>query len=93
MLKASLVDAVWIAGFYLITYGIFKNTNPLTNVSQLVLFGVISIGWAYFWEIYSLKNKRWEYVSAMPVIAGAGLTPLVQLFLTGITMFAIVFYV
>ena len=91
MFKASSVDAVWITIFYLITYFIFKNENPLTNNYQLGLFFAISITWAYIWEIYSIKNKRWEYSKNMPKIAGAGVTPLVQLFLTGVVSFYIAF--
>ena len=53
ILRASGVDSVWITGFYLITYFIFKNLNPLTNYYQLLVFFIISISFAYFWEIYS----------------------------------------
>lgn len=92
IIKASLVDAVWITGFYFITYAIFKNENPLTNYLQTLLFLAISISFAYGWEIYSIKNNRWKYSKAMPLVLGAGLTPLVQLFLTGITSFWLVFH-
>ncbi len=91
MFKAASVDAVWIAGLYLITYLIFKNENPLVNNYQLGLFFIMSIAWAYFWEIYSTKNKRWEYSKKMPLVFGAGLTPLIQLFLTGTLSFYIAF--
>lgn len=89
--KASSVDAILIAGFYLITYVIFKNENPLMNNYQLGLFFIMSIAWAYLWEIYSIKHKRWEYSKNMPIVMGVGLTPLVQLFLTGILAFYITF--
>lgn len=91
MLKASSIDAIWITGFYLITYFIFKTVNPLNNYLQLIVFFVITISFAYFWEIYSLKNKRWEYADSMPTVARVGLTPLIQLFITGVLSFYIVF--
>jgi len=91
VLKASTVDGLWISSFYLITYFIFKNTNPLNSYYQIILFFIISILWDYFWEIYSTANKRWEYSENMPLVAGVGLTPLIQLFLTGILSFYIIF--
>lgn len=91
ILKASTVDAVWITSFYLITFAIFKNENPLNNPYQLALFAGLSICWAYGWEAYSLKNKRWEYSKTMPLIGGVGITPLVQLFLTGLSALYLAF--
>jgi len=35
-------------------------------------------------ELVNLKLGRWEYTSAMPTIFGIGLTPLIQLALTGL---------
>ncbi|MBM3206319.1 MAG: hypothetical protein FJZ43_01730 [Candidatus Staskawiczbacteria bacterium] len=91
--KASIVDAVWITIFYVITFFIFKNENPLKNYYQLGLFFSISIVWAYFWEIYSTKHKRWEYSNQMPIFLKAGVTPLIQLYITGIIAFFIIFLV
>lgn len=79
ILRASFFDGIWIVAIYLITGG------------QIILFSVISILFAYFWELYSVGNKRWEYSAQMPLIFAAGLTPTFQLFLTGIMTLYIVF--
>lgn len=88
ILRASFFDGVWIAVIYLITYLFFNNKNIFSDYYQITIFSVISIVSAYFWELYSVKNKRWKYSSKMPLILGAGLTPVFQIFLTGlITLF------
>lgn len=71
MLKASAIDAAWIGTIYLIAG------------QNIVLFSVIAIAWAWAWEFFSLKLGRWEYSVQMPRIFGVGLTPLLQLFITG----------
>lgn len=72
ILKAAIFDAFAIAIIYYMTQG------------SIILFAVFCIMFAYFWEWYSLKKKKWEYSSSMPVILGVGMTPLFQLALTGL---------
>ena len=91
MLKGGIFDGFAISITYFITYIIFKNISPLESYLQLSLFVVISVISAYAWEIYSVSNKRWEYSKKMPVILGAGLTPLFQLAITGLLAFYWIF--
>jgi ABC-type multidrug transport system permease subunit len=93
ILKAAIVDGLWISTFYLITYYIFGYVNPFNNYLQLLAFLVISVLFAYAWELYSVKNRRWEYAKTMPLILGAGITPLVQLVTTGVVTFYLLFNV
>jgi hypothetical protein len=76
ILKAAVFDGVSITLIYSISYFAFKNYS-------IFIFSAISIAFAYFWEIYSIKEGRWEYTSKMPKIFGVGLTPTFQLFITG----------
>lgn len=91
ILRASLYDGLWIVLIYLITYIPFRSINIFDNYFQIIAFSAVSIIFAYFWELYSIKNKRWEYSSKMPLIFGAGLTPTFQVFLTGLMSFYIIF--
>ena len=84
ILKGAVFDGLAISLIYFFTYLIFKTQNTFENYLQLLLFSFISLLFAYYWEIYSLKKGKWEYAKTMPLIFGVGLTPLVQLSLTGI---------
>lgn len=84
MLKASLFDGLSISLIYLASYMFFKNISPFENYMQISLIILISIIFAYMWELHAVNNKRWEYTNKMPIILGVGLTPLVQLAITGI---------
>lgn len=84
IIKGAVFDGFWISLIYSITYITFKNINIFNNYLQLSLFLIIALLFAYAWEIYAIKNKRWEYTSKMPLILNIGLTPLIQLALTGI---------
>ena len=81
MLKASLFDGVVISLLYFLSSFFLY---------QLVVFSLFALVFAYVWEIYSLKAGKWEYANTMPKIWGVGITPLVQLVLTGIISVCIV---
>ena len=49
-----------------------------------LLIGFMSLGVAIFIELINLKLGRWEYTSSMPIVLGIGVSPLIQLALTGI---------
>lgn len=91
ILKGALFDGVAIAVIYFGTYVAFKSPNPFDNIYQIIVFGLISFIFAYMWEVYSLKKKKWAYASGMPMILGVGVTPLLQLALTGLLSIYIVF--
>ncbi len=77
MVKACLFDGIAITIIYYFSILFFKNF-------YLLAFATITLAFAYVWEIHSLKKGKWEYAKEMPIVFGVGLTPLAQLFLTGI---------
>ncbi len=90
LLKMSVKDGVWISVFYLFTFIIFRNVNPLDNWAQLGLFATIALTFAFVDEKISVARGRWEYGPKMPLVYGVGLTPLLELAVTGILTFAFV---
>jgi len=93
ILKAAIFDGFAISAMYYLTYLIFNNQDIFSNYYQLILFFSISLMFAYAWEIYSIKAGKWEYSDRMPLILGVGITPVIQLFLTGLLSIYIVFYI
>lgn len=89
--KACIFDAFSITIIYYLSYLIFRNKNVFENPLQLTAFSLTALMFAYFWETYSLKKGKWKYSKTMPLILGVGATPLIQLFLTGILSFYIIF--
>lgn len=87
LLKMSVKDGVWISIFYLITYAIFGNINPLDNWMQVAVFTAIALMFAFVDEKISVNLGRWEYGPKMPLVYGVGLTPLLELAVTGIIVF------
>ncbi len=90
---ASVKDAFWITLFFIITTITFKNTNILNNPYQLILFITLAISFSFFDERISIKRKRWEYTKQMPVVFGVGITPLLELAVTGTLTFLYVFLI
>ncbi len=78
MLKAAAFDGFAIVMLYAATVLIFPARY------HLAAFSILSLLFAYGWEIYSLKKKKWEYSEKMPTVFGAGITPSIQLMFTGI---------
>lgn len=87
----SAKDGFWIALFYGITVLIYKNFFILEQTAQLLLFIATALLFSFFDEYISLRLKRWEYVPAMPTILGVGLTPLLEIAVTGVITFFLVF--
>jgi len=86
---ASIKDSFWIFIFYLITAFIF-NKNILNNYGAIFLFSILCLIFSFVDEKISLKLKRWEYSINMPKIFGVGLTPLLELAITGLITFFII---
>lgn len=84
ILKAAIFDGATIVIIYFVAYKIFFKPY------QLIAFSIISLTFAYIWEIRSLKKKKWKYSDKMPLILGIGITPFVQLALTGLLSIYIV---
>ena len=58
---------------------------------QLSVFVIISLLFSFIDEKVSVKMERWEYAKNMPTILGVGITPLLEVAVTGALAFAIVF--
>lgn len=84
IIKGATFDGLVIALVYFITSFVFHNQNIFENYFQLGAFSLITILFAWVWEVYSLKVGKWEYKKIMPLVFGAGLTPLIQLIITGL---------
>ncbi|MEN9390161.1 MAG: hypothetical protein RLZZ283_261 [Candidatus Parcubacteria bacterium] len=70
----SLKDALWITIAYAIS------PNEYVFVAGLLLFSALV-------ELHAIKTKRWEYAPEMPKVFGIGLTPLIELAVTGLLAF------
>ena len=77
IIKGAVFDGFFITLIYLIS-SIFPNNF------QILVFLSVNLLFAYFWEVYSLKKKKWEYSHKMPLFLSVGITPFIQLALTGI---------
>jgi len=90
---ASLKDAFWISTFFLISIYIFGKTNILENKFQLLFFVIVALIFSFIDEKISLSMKRWKYSRQMSTIFGVGITPLLELVITGILTFFFVFLI
>jgi len=79
MIKACIFDGIAITIIYY-----FSQLFP--DYLKLIIFSVATLAFAYFWELHSIKKGKWEYSKNMPVVFGVGVTPLFQLFLTGMVV-------
>ena len=93
IIGASLKDGFWILGFYLTSVFIFEEINILANPLQLSVFILLALLFSFIDEKTAIKLKRWEYSKQMPKIFGVGITPLLELAITGILTFFYVFLI
>ena len=76
----SLKDALWITLAYAI---VLWFSLPLWVFALgLVIFSALV-------ELHALRTKRWEYAPEMPTLFGIGLTPFIELALTGLLALAL----
>lgn len=54
------------------------------------LFVLISLAFSFVDEKLALRWQRWEYTTVMPTIFGVGITPLLEIAVTGMLALAIV---
>ena len=73
----SVKDAWWILLVFLVS------PNPLVMAPILLVFS-----WAV--ERHAITTKRWEYAPTMPRVLGVGLSPLLELAVTGLVALYIV---
>lgn len=86
LIIASFTDMFIILGIFAIVSLKNKNLNWIKNPSKFDYLTVIFLGLiiAIFIEIINLNLGRWEYTLVMPTLFGIGISPLIQLSLTGI---------
>lgn len=87
MLYASSVDMIMLSIIFAIVSLKNRSLKWINNPAKLDIALIIILGTiiAIFIEVRALAAGRWSYNSLMPTIFGIGLTPLIQLFTTGIT--------
>lgn len=93
IIGASLKDAFWISLFYLVSVVLFSNTDILANKLQILFFIVIALLFSFVDEKVSVKKGRWQYSGQMPTVLGIGITPLLELAVTGTLAFTYVFLI
>ena len=87
MVYVSLMDALTVLGAYLICAAAGKDVLWLTknNRNLFIYFfalGIIVGAGAEYWAVYAAHE--WHYNDRMPVVLGIGLSPLLQLGVTGL---------
>lgn len=71
LLWQSLKDAFWILCAYLL-------------VPNLYGFAALLLVFSWSVERHAITIKRWEYTAKMPLVFGVGLSPLLELAVTGV---------
>jgi len=84
IIKASLGDAATITGYYLAFSYIFKDPRFHRQAPALITFVIASLLSSYWWEVYALNKGMWKYAEQMPLILKAGVTPSIQIAITGV---------
>ena len=75
----SLKDAIWITFFYWIAVDVLF----LRSYGIVIVMLAMGLIFSYVDERISLYFKRWEYAVNMPRLLGVGVTPLLELAVTG----------
>lgn len=83
ILYAIFVDAFWIFAVYLLIAIIDKKIEWEINWTNGILFSILLFVIAMTIERLGLARGLWTYASSMPIILGVGLSPLLQLAVTG----------
>ena len=91
ILNMSAKDGFFIALFYSLTVLLWRNWQILQNSYQLGCFILIALSFAFIDERISTAKKRWEYAPAMPRVFGVGLTPFLEIAVTGVLTFLLIF--
>ena len=83
----SIVDGLLIAGIYLIVSLLLRDIFWIRtlNKNKAVIFMVVGLLIAWFIEYRAVfLQGKWSYNALMPVVFGIGISPLLQLSITGI---------
>jgi len=83
---ASITDMLIVLGIVIIISLINKGLKWINKPNKNDYFFVIGLGLiiAFIIEVINLNLGRWEYTDAMPIIFSVGLSPLVQIAVTGV---------
>lgn len=85
LVSMSLKDAFFVVFFYVISIAVYGTVNIFENIPQLIFFVSISLIFSFFDEIISLKKGRWKYSKKMPRFMWVGVTPLIEIAVTGVS--------
>ena len=91
LIRMSVKDALFILLFYLITYRLYDNIYILQNFYQTLLFMLLCMTFSFFDETISIRLNRWEYNYKMPTILNVGISPLLEIMITGLVSLFITF--
>ncbi len=90
ILYVSTIDALLVCLILVIGSFVFdKFSNPL-NLNQISFTFILGVLIAAIIEAKALFFKQWIYTDLMPTIFGMGLSPLLQLAVTGVISFFLV---
>lgn len=84
LLKMSLKDSFFIVLFSSIAGFLWQTDAILDTPAALITFLILALGFSGVDEKISVKKGRWEYAAAMPTITGVGLSPLLEIAVTGV---------
>lgn len=92
LITASFGDVFTIFGIFAIVSLKNKNLNWLKNPNKFDYILIVFLGLivAVLVEIINLNLGRWAYTAAMPAILEIGISPLIQLALTGVVSLIII---
>jgi len=83
----AIMDGLLILGIYLITAIVYKNLLWIKNIKkeQIYIFSILGLIVAAVIEYRAIfVLDKWTYSNLMPTIFGLGLSPLIQLTVTGL---------
>lgn len=92
LIIASLADAFILLGIFMVVSLKNKNLTWIAHpdTSDYVFVVCVSLVVATFVELINLNLGRWKYTAVMPTLFGIGVSPLIQLALTGIIALIII---
>lgn len=86
LLYVSAVDAVMILFLYFLNAIFFKELFWIRklNSKKIYAYSLLGLIIATIIELRAFSLNRWEYTSLMPTLFGLGISPIVQLSVTGV---------
>ena len=85
-ISSSIIgDVIFLSLIFLIIAIINKNLSWIMDprAMDFVWVAIFGILFAVLIELRAISESKWSYTAAMPTIFGIGLTPLIQLAITG----------